>query len=516
MRPAYPEQMVAIFDAGPPSPCPASFNMASYVLGRAADFPDKVALAIISPAGAERWSYQRLEAAVRGTATGLLDNGAKAGDRVVLRLGNTVDFPIAYLAALAVDLIPVPLSAALVADEVDKVISDLSPRLIVAADGLPLPETVSCPVISGPALAALRACKPADYVHGDPNRPGYIIYTSGTSGVPRAVTHAHRAIWARRMMWDGWYGLQDTDRLLHAGAFNWTYTLGTGLMDPWSIGATALIPAEGVDAGQLPLLLKRYDATIFAAAPGVYRKALKSAFPSLPKLRHGLSAGEKLPQTTREAWQAATGRPVFEAFGMSECSTFISSSPSHPAPDGAIGFPQEGRRVAVLSENGPADFDTPGVLAISDRDNGLMLSYWGAQDDTATRFRGEWFLTGDTVSMAPSGALTYLGRQDDMMNAGGIRVSPIEVETVMTTHPLIQECAAAEVKIKADVTVIAAFFTSDGEISDVELNKHAAARLAEYKRPRLFVRVDELPKGANNKILRRALRTNWETAHGQA
>ena len=103
---------------------------------------------------------------------------------------------------------------------------------------------------------------------GDPDRPGYIIYTSGTSGQPRAVTHAHRAIWARRMMWEGWYGLTENDRLLHAGAFNWTYTLGTGLLDPWTRGATALIPGKGVTPDTLGLLMQQHDATIFAAAPG--------------------------------------------------------------------------------------------------------------------------------------------------------------------------------------------------------------------------------------------------------
>jgi acyl-coenzyme A synthetase/AMP-(fatty) acid ligase len=78
---------------------------------------------------------------------------------------------------------------------------------------------------------------------GDPDRLAYLVFTSGSSGEPKAVAHAHRAIWARRMMTEGWYGLTPEDRLLHAGAFNWTFTLGTGLLDPWAIGATALIPA---------------------------------------------------------------------------------------------------------------------------------------------------------------------------------------------------------------------------------------------------------------------------------
>ncbi len=101
------------------------------------------------------------------------------------------------------------------------------------------------------AIRALRDLPPADYALGDPDRPAYAVFTSGTSGATRAVLHAHRAIWARGMMVEGWYGLSDDDRLLHAGAFNWTYTLGTGLMDPWTIGATALIPAEGVAAGPI-------------------------------------------------------------------------------------------------------------------------------------------------------------------------------------------------------------------------------------------------------------------------
>ena len=93
----------------------------------------------------------------------------------------------------------------------------------------------------------MRDLPPADFDMGDPDRLAYIIYTSGTSGVPRGVCHAHRAIWARQMMMQGWYGLRPEDRLLHAGAFNWTYTLGTGLMDPWTMGATALIPEAEIE-----------------------------------------------------------------------------------------------------------------------------------------------------------------------------------------------------------------------------------------------------------------------------
>lgn len=177
-------------------------------------------------------------------------------------------------------------------------------------------------------------------VLGDPNRPAYIVFTSATSGQSRAVVHAHRAVWARRSMVAGWHGLQASDRLLHAGALNWTYTMGVGLMDPWLAGATALVPAEGLSPSQLPLLLKRHDATIFAAAPGVYRQILRTAIPDLPKLRHALSAGEKLSEALRRSWNEATGTALHEAFGLSECSTFLSGAPARPAPPDTLGYAQ--------------------------------------------------------------------------------------------------------------------------------------------------------------------------------
>lgn len=509
--------MLSLFDQGPFPPAPDAFNLAAYALAGGADAPDKIALQIVGTTGAERWSYAALESAVRGTGAGLLARGLVPGDRILMRLSNSVDFPILFLGAIAAGLVPVPTSSQLTVTEVTAIAAEIAPALIAAAPGVALPEAPGCDVIGLDALAALRATAPCDYALGDPNRLAYIIYTSGSSGTPRAVMHAHRAIWARRMMYDGWYRMSAADRILHAGAFNWTYTLGTGLLDPWALGATALIPKAGTEPRQLPLLLKRYDATIFAAAPGVYRQMLRHhATLDLPRLRHGLSAGEKLPATLRHAWEKATGTEVHEALGMSECSTFISAAPGHPAPEGASGHPQPGRRIAVLGEDGqPVERGTPGILAISDRDPGLFLGYLGAEEETRSRFSGEWFLTGDVVAMAEDDAVTYLGRGDDMMNAGGYRVSPLEVEHAMARCPGVADCAAVEVAVKADTTVIALFHTGDG-VDDATLSAHAEAHLARYKQPRLYVHVDALPRGPNNKLSRRQLRKEYEAAHDPA
>lgn len=196
---------------------------------------------------------------------------------------------------------------------------------------------------------------------------------------------------------------------------------------------------------------------------------------------------------------------------MSEVSTFVSASPARPAPSGAVGWPQPGRRIAVLDDAGaPMPPGEPGELAVADTDPGLFLGYWNAPDETAAKFRGGWFLTGDQVAQDEGGAVRYLGRADDLMNAGGYRVAPLEVERVFDAHPDIAESAAVAVQVKSGVEVIALFYRpAAGALTETDLRTHAEANLARYKQPRLFVALQALPRGANNKLNRRALRQGW-------
>lgn len=501
--------MLSVIETARPDPCPAPFNLAAYVLGQADAMPDKIALQILRTTGAERWSYSRLKAAVLGVSGGLAALRLPAGSRVLLRLGNGVEFPLAFLGAIAADLIPVAMPAGLTVPEVTALALTVEPGLCIAADGVSVPDQ-QVATVSSQELRQMADGAPGGFAVGDPNRAAYMIYTSGTSGAPRAVVHAHRAVWARRMMWQGWYGLLESDRMLHAGAMNWTFTLGTGLFDPWAVGATALVPAAGTEIEQLPLLLKRFDATLFAAAPSVYRRMLKSgARMVLPKLRHALSAGEALPQDIRGRWIEATGKPLYEAYGMSECSTFVSAAPSRPAPAGATGYAQPGRHIAVLGEDGsPVARGESGTLAVHRDDQGLFLEYHGAAEDRRSRFRGDWFLTGDRVTMAQDGAIRYLGRDDDMMNAGGFRVSPLEVEACLALCEKAGSVAVVELRPDPTRSYIAAFYT--GDASQDDMAAHAETNLAPYKRPRAYHPVAALPMTANGKLNRRTLREEWK------
>jgi acyl-coenzyme A synthetase/AMP-(fatty) acid ligase len=478
------------------APDPARFNLAAHVLSAGQTTPDKVALAVLTLTGAERWSYGRLTRAVLGAGGWLRAQGARPGDRILIRLGNTPAYPVLYLGAIAAGLVPVATSPLLTRPEITRMAAVVTPRLTVADPGIALPPGPALPA----ALADWEATTPCDWHFGDQNREAYVVFTSGTSGTPLAVRHAHRAILARALMHNGWEGITPADRLLHAGAFNWTYTMGTGLLDPWTVGATALIPSPSVQPDHLPLVLRRHDATILAAVPTVFRRLLRAEMPALPRLRHALSAGEALPAALRAEWRARNGTDIHEALGMSEISTFISSNPDHIAPEGAIGYPQPGRRIAVLSDAGqplpPGDI---GQLAVSTADPGLMLGYVGQPAP-----QGPWFPTGDLVHQDHSGAIHYHGRIDEMMNPGGIRVSPREVEQALQGLPGTTDLAVAEVEITPGSRIIVCFYAGSPVPESTAL-AFASDRLARYKCPRAYLHLPEIPRGPTGKVNRRIL-----------
>ena len=146
------------------------------------------------------------------------------------------------------------------------------------------------------------------------------------------------------------------------------------------------------------------------------------------------------------------------------------------------------------------------MIAVHRSDPGLMLGYIGAPEETEARFRGDWFLTGDQGAMDETGHVSYLGRDDDMMNAGGYRVSPLEVEAALSHAPGITQVAVTEIEIKADTRIITAFYTAPAPVEEATLKAFAQAHLARYKQPRAYVHIDTLPTGANGKVLRRALK----------
>ncbi len=500
---------------------PARFNMAAYAIGRAAAArPGAPALIVVADAKAERpaeaWTFAEIEDAVLRIAGGLEAAGLKPGARILIRLDNTSAYALLFFGAIAGGFVPLPTSSQLTGPEVAFLLKDSGAAAIAVGRTLGLgtvPPGVR--VFDAEEIARMIGRGPragyADTAAGD---PAFLIYTSGTTAQPKGVLHAQRSAFGRRPMYRGWYGIGPNDHMLHAGAFNWTFTLGTGLTDPWGNGATAIIYTGDKDPAVWPRLIARTGATLFAAVPGVYRQMLKYGEPSreaLGVLRHGLMAGEAPPPGLFEEWEGRTGRPLYEALGMSEISTYVSSGPDVPRRPGAIGKPQPGRRISVLPLEGgvePLPPGSEGLLAVHRSDPGLMLGYWQQPEEEALVYRSEWFIGGDIAAMDAEGYVYHRGRANDLMKAQGYRVFPLEVEAVLIEHPAVAEVACAEVRVRADVSVIGAFIVpKDGLTPNAEdIERFAAERLAAYKRPRAIVFVPSLPRTVNGKLMRSALR----------
>ncbi|MCB9476237.1 MAG: acyl-CoA synthetase [Deltaproteobacteria bacterium] len=513
-------------------------NIAQHCLlrhARDASRADKTALIFTAEDGREQtFTYRQLAEHVDALAGALLRRGLTPGDRVLIRLPNCAAYAVAFFGAMRAGLIPVPSSAMLTAEEVDFLLRDAGARAIIGSPELlsPLWETLVRPpelclaVVDGEDESLLPSgLERADFRAmldetgavnlpdvGDED-PAYLIYTSGTTDHPKGVLHAHRSLMGRATVVREWEGLVEDDRVCHAGALNWTYTLGVGLMDPWSVGATAILYAGQKDPAVWPGLIERHRVTVFAAVPTVYRQILKYADVEsfdLSSLRHGLTAGEALPVGVYDEWKRRAGCELYEALGMTEISTYISFKPGMTVKPGACGVPQAGRPIRLigrddLHEVPPGEV---GRIAVRRDDPGLMLRYWNRAEEELGHFEGEWFVGGDLARAAEDGVWWYQGRDDDVMTSFGYRVSPQEVEHILATHPTVAECAVTMVPTgREGIAVMTAFVKlADGAtFNDEGLSTHCHAHLADYKCPKAFRQVDALPRTRNGKVKRAEL-----------
>ncbi|MCI4678788.1 AMP-binding protein [Rhodoblastus acidophilus] len=492
-----------------------SFNLAGFCLAEnAARRGAKTALILTDGTSERRLTYEAFDLAVRRLAAGLSSLGLPTGARVMIRRGNDLAYVLSFFALIAAGLVALPSSAQLTQDEADFLAADSGAAAAICSGGLAVQGTR---IIGDEELARLSAFPPRAYAATAPDDPAYLIYTSGTSDRPKGVLHAQRVILGRAPVLDHWLGLTESDIVLHAGAINWTYTLGVGLMDPFARGAAAVLYNGPAEASVWPTLIARFSASIFAAVPGVYRQMLRQASctrDTLASLRHGVVAGEALKPALLEQWREKSGKPLYEALGMSEISTYISSGPTVPTRPGSPGKPQPGRRVAILPLDG-GERQLPagerGLIAVHRSDPGLMLSYWRRPEAEREVFRGAWFVGGDVAELDADGYVWLHGRADDLMNAQGYRVSPAEVEASLSHAPGVADVAAVERKVREDVSVICAFVVlAPGAAPDeAVLRNHCAEHLAAYKNPKKYVFVSDLPRTKNGKIARRLLPEIW-------
>ncbi|MEO5693284.1 MAG: acyl-CoA synthetase [Usitatibacter sp.] len=486
---------------------------------------DRTAMIVEDDAlGTTSITYRELADRTSRFAQLLRNLGIVAGDRVLVRLPNSIDYPTAFLGAIKRGAIAVPTSTLLTAEEVKYLLEDSGAKALVidaAAWSSMEPKlrgTGACQhvLIAGPALAsaleAIEHIEPAQHTRADD--PAYLVYTSGTTGYPKGVLHGQRSLIGRMPASEYWFDFDPSgeDRILHSGKFNWTYVLGSALMDPLYRGKTVIAHEGRNDAATWPRLIAKHGATIFIGVPTIYRQILqKTSFTrvDVPTLRHCMSAGEHLSDEVFGAWRERFGLDIFEAVGMSEFSYYLSQSKRRPIRPGSAGFPQPGHDVRLLDaeslvETAPGE---EGMISIPQDDPGLFLEYWNLPEETAKVKRGGWFLTGDYARYDADGYLWFLGRRDDIIKSFGYRVSPYEVERVLKNHPAVADCACIAEDAGQDKRLVVAYvITHEGSAATPgELLAYGREHLAAYKAPKAIYFAGEFPRTRNGKILRREI-----------
>ncbi len=471
----------------------------------------------------------------------------KVGDRVLIRLPNSLDYPIAFLGAMKMGAISVPTSTLLTAEEVAYLAKDSGATVLVTDQkawvnmeeqlvaGMPDMPNLShilltqaahtqphgCLNVLGldSALSVTQKCDASYKTKADD--PAYLVYTSGTTGYPKGVLHAHRALLGRQPAAQYWFNYDDSlnDRIMHSGKFNWTYVLGSGLMDPLYLGKTVIVHEGKNDAQVWLSLIQKHQATIFIGVPTIYRQILQKTEATqtdISSLRHYMSAGEHLSDEVLSQWKARFGLDIYEAVGMSEFSYYLSQSQFRSIRPGSAGFPQPGHHIKLLNPETLEEVVTgeEGMISVPLDDPGVFLRYWNLDEETAKYKHDNYFFTGDYAKYDADGYIWFLGRKDDIIKSFGYRVSPYEIERVYKGHPDVADCAAVGEEIEKDklLVVIYVILKPDANTSPDDLLAYGKQHLAAYKSPKTVYLAKDFPRTKNGKILRKDINPSIATA----
>ena len=372
-----------------------------------------------------------------------------------------------------------------------------SVRVVKAADCLSRPSPPSSPGL--PSLPS--------------SRRAMMVYTSGTTGKPKGVVTSHANLEAQvTCLIQAWSWVPD-DRILLVLPLHHVHGIVNVLTCALWAGATCEMLAA-FDAGLVWDRLASGEITLFMAVPTIYRRLI-AAWEAAPaeqqqvwssgaaQLRLMVSGSAALPVQTLERWRAVSGHTLLERYGMTEIGMALSNPLQAERRPGFVGTPLPGVQVQLVDERGHAvPSGTPGEIEV--KGSNVFLEYWKRPDATREVFRDGWFRTGD-VAVLENGSYRILGRTNvDIIKTGGYKVSALEIEEVLQTHPAIAECAVVG---KADPEwgerVAAAVELRAGTSLELgALTEWARERLAPYKVPRALRVVDSLPRNAMGKVVK--------------
>ncbi|HET8629626.1 MAG TPA: long-chain fatty acid--CoA ligase [Thermomicrobiales bacterium] len=476
-------------------------------------------------------TYAQLDALIERAADGLAARGVGHGDRVALMLPNIPPFVVAYYAALRLGAIVVPVNLLYKADEIAYILGDSEAKALVVYEGfyaqageaVRRAPSVECVVVVGQGLAPEGTTAWADLVGGGaPQRqpaavaPGdvaVICYTSGTTGRAKGAMLTHRNFIANLEQMEAVGSMKMTAadvELLVLPLFH-IYAMNVGLNGAIRLGATVVLMLR---FELLPVLeqIERHRCTVFLGAPPMYVAWVNTPGAErydVSSLRVAGSGAAPLPAAVLARFRELTGVAIGEGYGLTETaptthSNYVGDKGIRP---GTVGLPLPGVECRLVDEHDREV--SPGAEGeIVVRGENVMVGYWHQPEASAEALRGGWFHTGDIATVDADGYYTIVDRKKDMINAGGFKVWPREVEEVLYHHPAVQEAAVVPFPDPyAGERPLAFVSLKAGQHATADdLIQYCRANLASFKAPTRVEFRDDLPKLPTGKVLRRVLR----------
>ena len=480
-------------------------------------------------------SYAELGQEVGRAQNALCELDVRRGERVALVVDDELAFPAWFLGALRAGAVPVPLSTMLTADDLASIVTDAGAGTVVVSAGYRAhlaamaasPSDLRNAVVIGEPVAAgdLPVHGWSDFTDRSetpvastgPDSPAFWLYSSGTTGSPKGVMHRHESpqataeTYARSILEIGM-----DDRCLSVAKLFFAFGLGNSLTFPLSVGASAVLNPRRPTPTEVLDLVRDERPTLFFASPGFVAALLDTDPPddAFASVRCTVTAGEALPADLQRRFQGRFGHPVLDGIGTTEALHIFLSNTKGAERPGTSGAPVPGYDARLVDDAGNEVTapDTPGYLQV--RGPSLATGYWCRDAATRAAFRGEWLATGDVYRCSIDGYWTFLGRNNDMIKAGGMWVSPAEVEGVLVEHPDVLEAAVVGGRDRDGLELTVAFLVprTGHDIDAADIEAHCRSRMAAFKRPRRIEVVEQLPKTPTGKIQRFALRERLEAA----